>query len=93
MTLFFVSNNKFAEDVKSLKEQMFEMYLNKYPKKYEDYEIVEVIRSSSRREGSEFFSDFVHTVKIPQKPGFYVLKGVTMNKREYKGFEKEVITI
>ena len=35
MTLFFVSNNKFAKDV--------EMYLNEYPKKYEDYEIVEVI--------------------------------------------------
>jgi len=73
-----------------LRELTFEIYLNIFPTKFEDYEIIETFKSSLRKEGSEFFADFIHKVKLPEKPKYYILKGVTMNKREYPKWEKEV---
>ena len=88
--MLFVSNNRNVEGIEKLEEICFEKYLKNFPNEYEKYiKIKEPL--IFKTDNTEYFSQFVHKVKLLDRPDFFILKGYVMEKKEYPKYEKEVI--
>jgi hypothetical protein len=82
MNLYFIANNKNVKGLEELKEKTFETYLNTFPQSSEGYSVIEHFNSKA--------GEFVMKVKIENKPGFYVSKGVIWDKEDYPRLENDV---
>jgi hypothetical protein len=83
MTLYFVANNENIPGLEELKNKTFETYLNTFPQTFKSYSIVKHLTGS--RPG-----EFLIKVSIENKPGFYIAKGVNLERGEHSKFENAV---
>jgi hypothetical protein len=84
MTLYFIANNKNIKsgNLKELENETFDKYLNDFPKSMEAYTSVDNFIAKQ--------GESVTKVKLKNKPGFYIAKGVVLARGEYKRREEDV---
>ena len=90
MELYFLSNNKNVKGIEELKNETFKKYLEILPNKFDEYEIIDKIFENTTYQDGSYMKQFVYKVKVTNKPGFYILKGVVLDQKKYPKFEKEV---
>jgi hypothetical protein len=84
ITLYFIANNKNIKsgNLKELESETFDKYLNNFPKSIEAYTFDDNFKAKQ--------GESVTKVKLKNKPGFYVAKGVVLEMGEYPRREEDV---
>jgi hypothetical protein len=84
MILFFIANNKNIKsgNLKELENETFDKYLNIFPKSMKEYTFVDNFTAKP--------GESVTIVKLKNKPGFYIAKGVVLERGEYPRREEDV---